>query len=89
MIASMFKQSLNCMLKTASKVFYGWYACNVQNGLNGFLCETFNPKAYVDAIIQLCNEPLRQRMSKSAYAKSEIFSANKARKQMDIYSLRI
>lgn len=61
----------------------------VTNGLNGFHCETFNPKAYVDAIIQLCNEPLRQRMSKSAYAKSEIFSADKARKQMDIYSSRI
>ena len=57
----------------------------VTNGLTGFLCETFNPKAYVDAIIQLCNEPLRQRMSKNAYAKSEIFSANKARKQMKIY----
>lgn len=61
----------------------------VTNGLNGFLCETFNPKAYVDAIIQLSNEPLRQRMSKNAYAKSEIFSANKARQLLKKYTPQI
>lgn len=61
----------------------------VTNGLNGFLCETFNPTAYVDAIIQLCNEPLRQRMSKNAYAKGEIFSANNARQLLKKYTPQI
>ena len=57
----------------------------VTNGLNGFLCETFNPKAYVNAIKLLFNQTLRQRMSKHAYASSEKFSVNNARKLLKTY----
>ena len=52
----------------------------VVNGDNGFLCDTFNPMAYADAIkILLTNESLRSRMATRAYERSKDFSASEAR----------
>lgn len=58
----------------------------VANGVNGFLCNTFEPIAYVNAIKLLWdNKAIRQRMSKYAYARSENFSASYAGKLMKKY----
>ena len=57
----------------------------VTNGLTGFLCDTFNPTEYVNAIKLLFNQTLRESMSRHAYAKSECFSIRYARKQIEKY----
>lgn len=52
----------------------------VTNFDNGFLCDTFNPNEYVEAIeVLLLNKVLRERMAKRAYEKSREFSVSKAR----------
>lgn len=46
---------------------------------NGFICDTFNPKAYVEAIkVLLSNKTLRTRMSERSYEKSSAFSVDNA-----------
>lgn len=46
---------------------------------NGFICDTFNPKAYIEAIkVLLSNETLRMRMAERSYEKSRDFSVDKA-----------
>mgnify|MGYP002515832862 FL=1 len=58
----------------------------VSNGDNGFLCETFNPVAYVDAIkVLLTNGTLRSRMAIRAYERSKDYSVSKARVQVKGY----
>ena len=52
----------------------------VSNGDNGFLCNTFDPAAYVDAIkVLLTNGTLRSRMAARAYERSGDYSVSKAR----------
>lgn len=52
----------------------------VENGVNGFLCETYNADAYVNAIITLTeNTDLRISMSKQSYIKSSFFSIDNAK----------
>lgn len=52
----------------------------VTNGDNGFLCSTFDPNEYVEAIkVLLLNKTILKRMSGKAYEKSGEFSVSKAR----------
>lgn len=58
----------------------------VRNGVNGFLCDTFTPRSYVEAMVVLLNHPeLTQQMSKNAYHKSQNFSVSNARKLLNKY----
>lgn len=51
----------------------------VEDGINGFLCETFNSQAYVDAILAIYNNhQLASFMSKQSYRKSFEFSVDHA-----------
>ncbi len=51
----------------------------VEDGINGFLCQTFNAQAYVDAIITLYNDSLLANlMSRQSYIKSFDFSVDNA-----------
>lgn len=52
----------------------------VENGVNGFLCETLNEEAYAEAIVTLA-EDLEKRMSmaRQSYIKSSFFSIDKAK----------
>lgn len=51
----------------------------VTNGDNGFLCETYNPNSYVEAIkVLLLNKTIRERMAERADKRSGDFSANRA-----------
>ena len=53
----------------------------IDNGENGFLCETFNPEAYADAIQTLLfNTNFRVQMAKLSYKKSAFFSSINAEK---------
>lgn len=52
----------------------------VVNCDNGFLCETYNPNSYVEAIkVLLLNKTIRERMAERAYKRSGDFSVSKAR----------
>ena len=52
----------------------------VETGVNGFLCETFDANAYVEAIISLAeNVNMRKTMAHSSYLKCSYFSIDKAR----------
>ncbi len=52
----------------------------VNNGDNGFLCETNDATAYVEAFkILLTNQTLRRRMAARSYEFSERFSAKRAK----------
>lgn len=53
---------------------------------NGFICDTFSPDAYVEAIrVLLANETLRMRMAERSYEKSRDFSVDKAIALMSKY----
>ena len=55
----------------------------VENGVNGFLCETYNAEAYVEAITDLTENPDKRRfMARNSYVKSQFFSVGNAKKLM-------
>lgn len=58
----------------------------IHDGVNGFLCDTFNAKSYVEAVVKLLSDTTqRQQMSRNAYRLSERYSAANARKLMSTY----
>ena len=58
----------------------------VTNGDNGFLCSTFDPNEYVEAIkVLLLNKTILKRMTEKAYEKSGEFSVGKARVLLNQY----
>ena len=58
----------------------------VTNGDNGFLCSTFDPNEYVEAIkVLLLNKTILKRMAENAYEKSGEFSVGKARVLLNQY----
>lgn len=50
----------------------------VEDCENGFVCSTFSPIAYVEAIKMLLNKTLRKRMAERSYEKSVDFSVDNA-----------
>lgn len=57
----------------------------VKDGINGFLCETFDVEAYVKAFLVLADPVLRTQMSKQSYMLSKDFAVNSAREKVSIY----
>lgn len=58
----------------------------VTNGDNGFLCSTFDPNEYVEAIkVLLLNKTILKRMAEKSYEKSGEFSVGKARVLLNQY----
>lgn len=58
----------------------------ITNGYNGFLCDTFNTKDYVEAIKVLLLAPtLKARMAENAHKRSEEFSVNKVKNLIKIF----
>lgn len=56
------------------------------DGVNGFLCDTFDAKSYLNAIEKiLFNDYLREQMSKNAYRMSKYYSAKYAKRKMQEY----
>ncbi|MCM1956746.1 glycosyltransferase family 4 protein [Bacteroides uniformis] len=56
------------------------------DGVNGFLCDTFDAKSYLKAIkTMLFDEHLRKQMSKHAYRMSEYYSAKYAKRKLQEY----
>ena len=56
----------------------------VKDGINGFLCETFDVEAYVKAFLVLADPVLRTQMSKQSYMLSKDFAVNSAREKVSI-----
>lgn len=55
----------------------------VENGINGFLCDTYDAAEYVSAIKALLNDlMLRKLMAEQSYLKSEVFSIDNAKRLM-------
>ena len=57
----------------------------VQDGVNGFLCDTFDAEAYVKAILSLADPVLRRQMRKHAYLKSGKFAVTTAKEKVKSY----
>lgn len=57
----------------------------VKDGVNGFLCDTFDVNAYIMAIISISDPVLRNQMKKHSYMMSEKFSVSTAREKIDCY----
>ena len=57
----------------------------VSDGVNGFLCDTFDIEAYIKAILSLSDPVLRTQMSKQSYLMSKEFAVNTARKKVKLY----
>ena len=60
----------------------------VDNGINGFLCDTYDTEAYVLAINikKLLNDSiLRKLMAEQSYVKSETFSIDNARQRIRMF----
>lgn len=56
----------------------------VEDGINGFLCQTFNAESYVNAIISLAESPdMRKDMARESYVKSRFFSVDEARELLN------
>ena len=54
----------------------------VENGVNGFLCDTFDAEAYADSIITLADSGVRKVMSRQSYIKSQFYSVDRAKSQL-------
>ena len=54
----------------------------VENGVNGFLCDTFDAEAYADSIIALADSGVRKVMSRQSYIKSQFYSVDRAKSQL-------
>ena len=57
----------------------------VKDGVNGFLCDTFDAEAYIKAIFALTDPVLRTKMSKQSYIKSKDFAINTAIEKVKSY----
>lgn len=57
----------------------------VTDGVNGFLCDTFDAEEYIKAIFALTDPVLRTKMSKQSYITSKDFDINTAREKVDLY----
>lgn len=57
----------------------------VKNGINGFLCGTFNVEEYIQDILLLFDPVLRLNMSKHSYLLCENYSTTNARKKIKEY----
>lgn len=57
----------------------------VSDGVNGFLCDTFDIEAYIKAILSLSDPVLRTQMSKQSYLMSKEFAVNTAREKVKLY----
>lgn len=51
----------------------------VQNGVNGFLCDTYNAEEYVHAICRFFDSQLKNQMARQSYYRSECYSDGYAR----------
>ncbi|MGN1220028.1 MAG: glycosyltransferase [Candidatus Cryptobacteroides sp.] len=59
------------------------YNCEfVTNGINGFLCDTYNSDAYVKAILAIADPILKKQMKKQSYLKSKDFAVTSARRKI-------
>ncbi|MGM9795787.1 MAG: glycosyltransferase family 4 protein [Candidatus Aphodosoma sp.] len=57
----------------------------VKDGVNGFLCDTFDVDAYINAILSISDPILKSQMKKHSYMMSEKFADTTAREKVKNY----
>lgn len=57
----------------------------VSDGVNGFLCKTFDIEAYIKAILSLSDPVLRTQMSRHSYMTSKEYDIITAREKVKLY----